>query len=274
MISPIPSSRAPLPDNAGLRHGPLAAPRVRSELLGLASPSATADHLGLIKAMLQAGQHSRALELLEMAWPYHPAGEQAWYFRLWALTGMGRVLEALELARIATGRLPGSSAVAYFHAALERAAGEPAAAVEAALRAAAIAPGRPETEALLARILEPDEAGPARLGFSRPADGADVRDSKSPGTASAPSPLLAALAGQALLHPLQSNRAVPPLLPGQQPPEAPAKRAERDARRRFLLMAGATLFAAVWAGRHPLLASAALAAVVAWLGRSRRERLQ
>jgi hypothetical protein len=78
-----------------------------------------------------------------------------------------------------------------------------------------------------------------------------------------------ALAGLALLHPAGSELAYRPSLSALEPPVAD-DRHRVDDNRRIWLIAVATVVAAIWAVRQPLLATTALAAVVAWLSRPRR----
>jgi hypothetical protein len=84
-------------------------------------------------------------------------------------------------------------------------------------------------------------------------------------------PVAVALAGLALLHPAGSELAYRPSLPAFEPPLADDRYRLED-NRRIGLIAAATVVAAIWAVRQPLLATAALAAVVAWLSRSSRWR--
>jgi tetratricopeptide (TPR) repeat protein len=229
-----------------------------------ASPQArpTPDHLALVQALIEAGQLTRATELLDAVWHHDLQDEHCWYLRLWLLVGQGRVLEALELTRVAVGKLPGSAAVAYLHAALEHCAGDPEVAVEAALRASAIAPERPEPAAMLESVLG---------GRSARREDDSPTFLPHPGLQPALNPLAVALAGLGLLHPQGSTRACRPSLPASEPSVASGRR-EREANRRIWLIAVAMLVAAIWAGRDPLLASAALAAAVAWLSRPERSR--
>lgn len=227
---------------------------------------ATGDHLALVQALIEAGQCNRAVELLDAIWHHEIADERAWYLRLWVLAGQGRVLEALELARHAAALLPGSAAIAYLQAALERTGGDPDSAVEAALRSAAIHPGRVEPEALLELILRADQA---------PRDDAVADAARGTAEATPPlpdtpfSPLAAALAGLALLHPPESGRA---FRPSSLPHEARTREEPGHAveRRRFWLIGVATVVAALWAVRDPLPATVMLAGVVAWLSRPPR----
>jgi tetratricopeptide (TPR) repeat protein len=124
----------------------------------MAAPSlvrVTPDHLALIRALITAGQTTRALELLDSVW--HPTSpeEQCWYLRLWVLVEEGRVIEALELARGAVRELPGSAATSYLLAALEQAHGTPAQARQALERAQLLAPEEQWTPQLAA-LLDPE----------------------------------------------------------------------------------------------------------------------
>lgn len=220
------------------------------------------DHLALVQALIRAGQFTRGMELLDAVWHHEMHDEHCWYLRLWMLAGQGRVLEALDLARVATGHLPGSAAIAYLQAALEQCVGDPQAAVEAALRAAAIAPGRAEPESMLERVLETRHP---------PVDGETGLSSQAAAAEPPINPVAAALAGLALLHPAGSDLAFRPSLPAFEPPVAD-DRHRADDTRRIGLIAVATVVAALWAVREPLLATVALAGVVAWLSRPRRQR--
>ncbi len=229
-----------------------------------AAPQArpTPDQLALIQALIRAGQFARGMELLDAVWHRELHDEHSWYLRLWLLAGQRRVLEALELARVATGHLPGSAAIAYLQAALECSAGDPEAAVASALRAAAIAPGRAEPEAMLELLLSGRDA--------RTEDAVDLP--AQPAVSDPPvNPVAAALAGLALLHPADSGLAFRPGLSPFEPPAASDRHRSAD-NRRIALIAAATVVAAIWAVREPLLAAAALAAVVAWLSRPSRSR--
>lgn len=173
-----PSSTAPVPMLA--RNTALSVPDSPVTMLAAAPlVRVTADHLALVRGLIDAGQPTRALELLDAVWHPRVAEEQCWYLRLWILTVQGQVLEALDLARLAADELPGSAAVAYLQAALEHASDSPAAALEAARRARAIASDQPL---------------PAML----------------------PNPVAAAQVGAALLFPLRSGRALIPPVPSAQ----------------------------------------------------------
>jgi tetratricopeptide (TPR) repeat protein len=232
----------------------------------------TPDHLALVRSLIDAGQTARALELLDAVWHPRVAEEQCWYLRLWILAAEGRILEALELARVAGRELPGSAAVAYLQAALEHASDAPAAALDAARRAAAIAPDHPLPAALVALPTPRFEAEPATDrgggGTSGTADPASPPP-PAPGTTLA-NPIAAAQAGAGLLYPLGSNR---PLLHSLSapPPEAdPAPRLSPE-RRRFGIIAIATVVSALWAIRDPLPAAAVLTLTVVWAIRGWRK---
>src|SRR5262249_52010346 len=79
----------------------------------------TPDHLKLIRALVEAGQFDRALEMLEAVWHPDRSDEQISFLKIWLLIGQGRVVDALEVARAAVDRLPGSAAVAHLQGALE-----------------------------------------------------------------------------------------------------------------------------------------------------------
>lgn len=217
----------------------------------------TLDHLALIRALVDAGKYSRALELLDAVFQQASEHEQCWYLRLWALTGEGKDAEALHLARSIVPRLPGSAALAYLQAALECAVEGPNAALESALRARAVAPGREEPEALI-RTLLGDSADAAHPATVRLADGTLPPLVRPEGF----SVMAAALQGAALLHPAGSSRSrIPSLPPRIRQPDAVAARA-KPPWRRFSLLALATVIAALWAIPDPVPAAIALAVVV------------
>jgi hypothetical protein len=226
--------------------------------------------LALVRALLETGQSSRALELLNAVWQHDTAEERLWFLRLWALVGQKRVLEALDVARIATGQLPGSAAVSYLHGSLEHAVGDRTAALEAALRAAAILPERRETEALLTAMLETGERADGESEGAKEVTAALGPANSSHVEGQVPSPLAAAVLAAALLHPPGSTRSLKPTMPAAIPAAPGTANVANEARRRLVLMAIATVVAAVWAVRDPILASAALAGVVAWLSRPRK----
>ncbi len=263
-VTPLPSRTAEFRPSGAPRVAPPGpvpvADRLQSRWSALPQTRPTPDHLALVEALIRAGQFTRGMELLDAVWHHELHDERCWYLRLWLLAGQGRVLEALELARVATGHLPGSAAIAYLQAALEQGAGDPQAAVEAALRAAAIVPGRTEPEALLELVLE------ARHSMRDEAPGVS---SQAAPTDAPINPVAAALAGLALLHPAGSDLAFRPSLPAFEPPVAD-DRHRADDTRRIGLIAVATVVAALWAVREPLLATVALAGIVAWLSRPRR----
>lgn len=217
--------------------------------------------------MVRAGRFDRALELLDAVWQRESADEHCWYYRLWILAGQGRVLEALALAREASGRLPGSGAIAWLQAALERSHGDRDAALEAALRGAAACPGPAGPEQLLQALLdERDSAPPVPRALPRVL-------LPEPPELPAPlppwhDPVRAALAGAAFLFPFGSPRAVQLMRGGVSAgAEAPPPADRRADLGRLGLMAVATVIAAAVAVREPLLATAGLALTVAWLTR-------
>lgn len=197
------------------------------------------------------------MELLDSVW--HPSSpeEQCWYLRIWVLTAEGRVLEALEVARLAARNLPGSPAVAYLEAALEHADGEPQAAIAAGERARRLAPDQPITAELAVLLVAGDDPsdGPgreARLPQGHVGHG-------TPGVI--PNPLLAAQLGAALLFPLGSSRPLH-LAPGASPAREVPPPAAPATSRKFGLIAIGTVVAALWAIRDPIPAFFALAAIV------------
>lgn len=231
------------------------------------STRTSAAQLALLQALLRAGEYARAAELLQGLDRAGGAEEHGWYCRLWLLVGEGRVEDALRLAREAGSRLPGSAAVAWLQAVLERAAGDRQAAVESALRAAAILPGIDGPEAVLTALLAETDT-----------DGALP---PPPGVAESPEPLppapwldltRAALAGAAWLHPLgsglsyQQRRVFMPN--GSRAADLEPQPA--DPPYRLWLLGVATIAAAIYAIEHPLLAAAGLALAVAVLSRPRR----
>jgi hypothetical protein len=231
---------------------------------GRAGDQPPSDPVALLRAALEAGRFDRAEALLAFIKEPAHADPRVAYLRLWLLIGQDRVLEALEQARLLGRRWPDSAAIAYVHAVLERVSGDPEAALEVALRAAALRPGDPVPDALVeAMAEEPPVAG--RWGFLRP--GENPGPSRIP--AGIPNPAAAAMIAAQFLWPSRGgdtfhHRAGLPPLPqlpeGELPPGA----------RRLVWIAVATVAAALWAPRDPLLASAALAAVVAWFSRPRR----
>jgi hypothetical protein len=224
----------------------------------------TADHLALVRGLINAGQAARALELLDAVWHPRLAEEQCWYLRLWVLAAEGRVLEALDLARVASQELPGSAAVAYLQAALEHVTDSPAVALSSARRAMTIAPDHPLPALLVALLLQRPGSERARPGSRAAADTdpqAGVPAQLAPG-ATIPNPIAAAQLGAALLFPLGSGRAlVPAVAPVQRKAEL-LPRASLD-RRRFGFIAVATAVSAVWAIHDPLPAALVLALTVA-----------
>ncbi len=221
----------------------------------------TADHLALIRALLAAGQTTRAMELLDPVWHAGSAEEQCWYLRLWLLTAEGRVLEALELSRVGVRELPGSVALAYLHAALEQAAGTPQAGLEAAARARHLAPDRPLPPELSAQLPQ------AVTATEEWDDSALGEPSGRPGGMGSavvppqPNPLLAAELGTALLYPLGSSRPRHAGAGFRISREAPLP-ALRPEYRRFSLLAAGTVVTALWAIHDPIPAFLALAAMV------------
>lgn len=269
MTAPIGSGRLPVAGRAPAERGVLAVPPGgRTRVLPPDGVPRGEDQLVLVRAAIETGDLARALELLDASWNRETADERAWYLRLWILVGQDRIPAALDLARTATGLLPGSAAVAYLHAALEHASGDVTAALEAALRAAASAPGHDGPEALLISLLEPGHY---------PGSGPDRERTLLPGRldpsgpAVSPEALLnlmaAVLAGLVLLHPAGSERPTRPAL--LLAPRVPESREMRDGRRRFGWLAAGTVVAALWAARNPMLATLFLAGLVAWLSRPR-----
>jgi len=223
---------------------------------------ASDDHLALVEAMLRAGQTGRALELLDSVWHPGKADELTAFLRLWALVGERRIEDALEVARVTIATMPGSAAVAFVHAVLESVAGDLEVALESALRATAILPGHEAPEALLTAIFHRREAESAANAL------AELAVPAAP-PADIPSPMAALLAGYALLFPRGSAEPERAILPSPAERRRDPETADRgSSTRRLGWMALAMIVAAIWAIRDPLLASAALAAVVAWLSRS------
>ena len=232
------------------------------------SARASAAQLALLQALLRAGDYARAAHLLETLGGAGGMEEHCWYARLWLLAGEGRVEEALHLAREAGARLPGSAAVAWLQAVLERAGGDRQAAVESALRAAAILPGVHGPEAVLTALLaETDDEG-----APPPPPGTSMEAPEPP----PPAPWLdltrAALTGAAWLHPFgsglsyQQRRVFMPN--GSRAAEVEPR--DTDPPYRLWLLGVATIAAAIYAVFNPLLAAAGLALVVAVLSRPRR----
>ena len=224
---------------------------------------ATADHLALVRSLINAGQSGRALELLDAVWHPRVTEEQCWYLRLWILAVEGRVVEALDLARVAAHELPGSAAVAYLQAALEHAADSPAAALEAAKRAVAIVPDHP-VPAVMVGLLSRGSEGEAAGAGEKPTDRSGVVAVLNPPmvpSGTLPNPVAAAQVGAALLFPLGSGKAlVPAVASAQSRPVAAAPTAYP--RRRFGAIAIATIGCALWAIHDPVPAALVLAATV------------
>jgi hypothetical protein len=227
------------------------------ELTASVSRPIPKDHLDLIRALIDVGKFSRAIELLDSVWQLDSEHEQAWFLRLWATIGEGKEGAALGLARSILPKLPGSSAIAYLQAHLEEHAGDPRAALEAALRAAAAAPDRPEPRALIHRLA-------ALVGEEAAALPHTTHPGVAPRPASSAEPLSllgAALQGAALLHPPESARAhLPAPAPRIRQPDARARKSPLG--RRFGLLAFATVVAALWAIPDPVPAALTLAVVV------------
>lgn len=224
----------------------------------------TADHLDLVRALIEAGQFGRAGELLDAVWHHDLPDESAWYLRLWLLVGQGRVLESLEMARLAGPRFPGSAAVAYLQAVLEQAVGSPMAAVESALRAVAVVPGHPGAEQLLVALTRgAEERAGHSMRVTLPAQPGEA----APSPNAVPTLWTAALQGAALLLPFGSAEPLRPALPpGSRisgPNLTPAPRIA-DLRRRWLLVILVVVFGLA-ALRDPLLGGVALALTVGWL---------
>jgi hypothetical protein len=242
-------------------HRPIAVPPPLNPVEELTVPGSQPipqDHLDLIRALIEAGKFSRAIELLDPVWRLDSRHEQAWFLRLWATIGEGKEGAALALSRSILPQLPGSSAIAFLQAHLEEHAGDPRAALESALRAAATAPDRPEPRALVHRLatLIPEEGHAARPlpanNFQPLADG----------TAEPLSLMGAALQGAALLHPASSGRAHrPAAVPRIRQPDMAAAR-KSPLGRRFGMLAFATVVAALWAIPDPVPAALTLAVVV------------
>jgi hypothetical protein len=232
----------------------------------------TPAHLALVRGLIDAGQTSRALELLDAVWHPRVAEEQVWYLRLWILAVEGRILEALDLARLAGRELPGSAAVAYLQAALEHATDAPAAALESALRAQTLAPDHPLPAALVALLS-------ARAGTADEAaksEGEPAHDlTPQAGLplvamgAVPPNPIAAAQVGAGLLYPLGSGQPLIPLRSTAALATNPAGSLPREWRR-FGLIAIATVVSALWALRDPVPAAVLLALTVGWTIRSWR----
>jgi hypothetical protein len=231
----------------------------------------TPDHLELVRSLIVAGQTGRALELLDAVWHPRLAEEQCWYLRLWLLTAAGRMAEALDLARTASHELPGSAAVAYLHAALEHAFDSPAAALEAAKRAAIIAPDQPVT-AMMVRLLSAPSDGveePAMDPLTDRARMTGLAEGLPTEVNLPPNPVAAAQVGAALLFPLGSGR---PLLPARAPVASSPAPVELPAydRRRFGVIAVATAVCALWAIYDPVPAALVLGATVVLAARGWR----
>lgn len=245
---------------------PKSAPRTPSPAAPPSPPSAA--QLELIQQLIRAGALARALTLLDGLWPRGTADEHCWYLRLWILVGQGRHGEARELAREAGMQLPGSASVAWLQAGLERAAGDRPAAMEAALRAAAILPGVAGPERMLAALL-------AEAGDDSPVP---PDPELPPPPPPEPAPWLnltgAALTGAAWLHPFgshlpyQSRRVLLPW--AARGPDSQPDGDRRTLGIRLWWLALASLVAAALAFVDPLLGAGALALALAILTRPPR----
>jgi tetratricopeptide (TPR) repeat protein len=231
----------------------------------------TADHLALVRSLINAGQSGRALELLDTVWHPRVAEEQCWYLRLWILAAEGRVVEALDLARVAAHELPGSAAVAYLQAALEHAADSPAAALEAAKRAVTIIPDHPVPAVMVALLSRWSEGDPVRAGEKPTDQGGAVAVLNAPLAPSntLPNPVAAAQVGAALLFPLGSGKALLPAVASARSKTVAAVPASYD-RRRFGAIALATVVCALWAIHDPVPAALVLSATVVLAARGWR----
>lgn len=234
---------------------------VTKELFPAGSRPIPKDHLELIRALIEAGKFSRALELLDSAWRLDAEHEHAWYFRLWATIGEGNPGAALDLARSITPRLPGSAAIAYLQAHLEEHAGDVKVALEAALRASAAAPERAESTALVRRLV----ALVAEQASARAAQAEAPGNLSQPGVLSL---LGAALQGAALLHPSGSTQSHRTVMPPRIPQPDPGTTGKSPLGKRFGLVALATVIAALWAVPDPVPAAIMLAIVVVLVTRS------
>ncbi len=239
----------PAPGGAG------AAPRVVPGLVPPAAPD-TQDILRLL-----AGSTGLPPELAAADTLLHGTAhdEATLYLRLWLLAGQGRVLEALELARATAVELPGSAAVALLEAVLEHHAGDRGAALEAALRAAALAPADAAAQRLVEVLARHEAAEQERLAR---AGGDPGRLPPTPLAPGVPTPWAGAVLGSALLHP-----------PGSARPYAVApRRAARGAdgtspplpRRLAAFLPLVIAGLAVGALRQPFLAACFLAAIALW----------
>ncbi|HWA15182.1 MAG TPA: hypothetical protein VG817_02030 [Gemmatimonadales bacterium] len=252
---------------SGASRPPVFAPRplpvpqplnVAEELTAAGARPIPQDQLDLIRALVEAGKFGRAIELLDAVWKLDAEHEQAWFLRLWATVGEGKVAAALDLARSITPRLPGSAAIAFLQAHLEAHRGDLKAALEVALRGSAAAPDRAEVTALVQRLVArvaEDRAGRAAV----PVEDRAAASQPQPGPVSL---LGAALQGAALLHPAGSNRAHVPVTPPRIRQPERVKPRQSPLGRRFGFLALATVVAALWAIPDPIPAALTLTAVV------------
>lgn len=265
----VPSSTAPVPAMA--RNTALSVPDSPVSMMAAAPlVRVTADHLALVRSLINAGQSGRALELLDAVWHPRLAEEQCWYLRLWILAAEGRVVEALDLARVAAQELPGSAAVAYLQAALEHASDSPAAALDAARRAVMIAPDHP-MPAVMVALLSPAPEGETARASDKPAESSKsaLIDAPKPLSNTLPNPVAAAQVGAALLFPLGSGKALLPAVASANPRPISVPAVSHD-RRRFGAIAIATVVCALWAIYDPLPAAVVLAATVVLAARGWR----
>lgn len=223
----------------------------------------TADHLALVRSLITSGQTGRAMELLDSVWHPRVAEEQCWYLKLWVLAMEGRVMEALELSRVAARELPGSAAVAYLQAALEHAMHSPALAQEAANRAALIAPDHPMTRMMVAILSGTSQSVETGTSEAPTLSGGNVvPDSSTAAPVNVPPSLIAAAQmGASLLYPLGSGKALIPVVDPSARKAIAVPPLAFD-RRRFGLVAAATVICALWAIQDPVPAALALGVTV------------
>jgi tetratricopeptide (TPR) repeat protein len=220
--------------------------------------------LDLVERAARLGDWQQGLMLLDKFWRLASTDERAWFLRLWLLTGQRRFDEALDLSHTALSRFPASTAILLLYAGLAHSAGHHEAAMEAALRAAAIAPDRTEPTYLIGCLLDPKDPEP---GGTTAAAGETWVSPVPPGSPTL-TPLAAALHASRLLSPPTTVGPFRPVLGAldgrkEERPVPPARWKGRS------MLAFITAGCAVWAIRDPLPAAAVLAVVLLWAGRHR-----
>ena len=219
--------------------------------------------LDLIERAARLGDWQQGLTLLDTFWGLGSSDERAWFLRLWMLAGWGRVDEALALSRTALSQFPASAAILLLHAGLAHGAGLHEAAMEAALRAAAIAPDRSEPTYLIGCMLEPKQPEPG--GTTAVAEESAV---STPAGRRALTPLTAALHAIRVLSPPSTVGPFRPVLRALdgRVEARPVRPARWKARGVLALVAAGCV---AWAIGDPMPAITVLAVALLWSFRHR-----